>query len=39
MQCHALREGLEAACAAAGAGPAPVAAGLPWFDLLPHPAA
>lgn len=41
VECHALRERLEAALQAAGVAAAPPApAGLPWFDLnlLPHPA-
>jgi hydroxylamine reductase len=40
VECHALREKVEAALKAAGVtATPPTPAGLPWFDLLPHPAA
>ena len=39
MECHALREGVEAQLAAAGIAAPPPMASLPWFEPLPHPAA
>ncbi len=40
VECHALREKVEAALKAAGVtATPPTPANLPWFDLLPHPAA
>lgn len=40
VHAHALREMLESLLKQAGVdAPAPAPATLPWFDLLPHPAA
>lgn len=40
IECHALREKVEAALKAAGVtATPPTPANLPWFDVLPHPAA